>query len=79
MTEATYDRTTIRFHWTTAALVVALWMIGQTADWFPRGPLRGAAWSMHFTLGAILSAAYLARIEWRVRRSRRLPGWARQR
>ncbi len=43
MTEATYDQATIRVHWTTAALVVALWMIGQTADWFPRGPLRGAA------------------------------------
>ena len=74
MTEATYDQATIRFHWTTAALVVALWMIGQTADWFPRGPLRGAVWSMHFTLGAALLAVYLARIVWRVRSSRRLPG-----
>ena len=74
MIVATYDRATIRFHWTTAALVVALWMIGQTSDWFPRGPLRGAAWSTHFTLGAALLAVYLARIVWRMRSGRRLPG-----
>ena len=74
MTFDTYDRTTIRFHWTIALLVVALWGIGQTADWFPRGPARGAAWSTHFTLGAILLAVFLARIVWRVRSSRRLPG-----
>ena len=42
------------FHWTSAALIAALWVVGQTADWFPRGPLRGAAWSTHFTLGRIL-------------------------
>ncbi|MDE3174650.1 MAG: cytochrome b/b6 domain-containing protein [Pseudomonadota bacterium] len=74
MNPATYDRTTIRFHWTTAALVVALWLIGQTADWFPRGPLRGAAWSAHFTLGALLALAYLGRIAWRITAGRRLPG-----
>lgn len=74
MNPATYDRTTIRFHWTTAALVVALWLIGQTADWFPRGPLRGAAWSTHFTLGALLLLLYVARIAWRASGGRRLPG-----
>ena len=41
MTSQTYDSATIRFHWTTAFLVVALWLVGQTADWFPRGPARG--------------------------------------
>jgi len=69
----TYDRTTIGFHWTSAALVAALWVIGQTADWFPRGPLRGAAWSTHFTLGAILVVLWLARIGWRFTSGRRLP------
>ena len=69
-----YDSTTIRFHWTTAALVVALWIIGQTADWFPKGPIRGAVWSTHFTLGAILIVVYAARIVWRFTSGRRLPG-----
>jgi cytochrome b561 len=70
----TYDRTTIGFHWTTAALIVALWVIGQTADWFPKGSIRGAAWSTHFTLGAVLIVIYLARIVWRTASGRRLPG-----
>jgi cytochrome b561 len=70
----TYDPATIRFHWTTAALIVALWCIGQTADWFPRGPVRGVVWSTHFTLGAILIVVYLARVFWRITSGRRLPG-----
>ena len=70
----TYDRTTIRYHWASAALVVALWIVGQTADWFPKGPVRGAVWSTHFTLGAILSVVFIARILWRSASGRRLPG-----
>jgi cytochrome b561 len=69
-----YDKTTIHFHWTTAGLIVALWVIGQTVDWFPRGPARGVAWSTHFTLGAILIAVYVGRIVWRTTSGRRLPG-----
>jgi cytochrome b561 len=70
----TYYRNTIRFHWTSAALIAALWVIGQTADWFPRGPVRGVVWSTHFTLGAILIVVWLARIIWRFTAGRRLPG-----
>jgi cytochrome b561 len=70
----TYDTTTIRFHWATAALIAALWVIGQTADWFPRGPARGVVWSTHFTLGAILILVYVGRIVWRATSGRRLPG-----
>jgi cytochrome b561 len=70
----TYDNTTIRLHWISAFLVAALWLVGQTADWFPRGPLRGAAWSTHFTLGALLLALYVWRVAWRFGGGRRLPG-----
>jgi cytochrome b561 len=70
----TYDNTTIRLHWVSAFLVAALWVVGQVADWFPRGPLRGAAWSTHFTLGALLLLLYVARIAWRFGGGRRLPG-----
>ncbi len=70
----TYDRTTIFFHWTTAVLIAALWAIGQTADSFPRGVLRDAAWSTHFTLGATVVALWLVRIVWRITLGKRLPG-----
>ena len=74
MNETTYDRTTIGFHWITAALVVALWLLGQTADWVPKGPLREVAWSTHFTLGFLLAAVWIGRLVWRVRGGRHLPG-----
>jgi hypothetical protein len=35
-----YDLTTIWLHWTTVGLVAILWLIGQTADWIPSGPVR---------------------------------------
>lgn len=38
----TYDRTTIALHWITALSVVVLWIIGQTADWIPDGPVNTA-------------------------------------
>jgi cytochrome b561 len=74
MSDATYDRATIAFHWTTAALVVALWILGQTADWVPRGPARGVVWSTHFTLGLLLALVWIGRLVWRVSGGRRLPG-----
>jgi cytochrome b561 len=73
MTE-TYDAATIRFHGASAFLVAAAWIVGQTADWFPKGPLRGAVWSTHFTLGGLLTILYVARLVWRFSGGRRLPG-----
>ena len=71
----TYDRATITFHWLTAFLVVALWTIGQTAEWFPKGSAgRFAMWSSHFTLGALLAVVYIGRIVWKLTAGRRLPG-----
>ncbi len=60
-----YDSRTIALHWVTAGLVIALWTIGQTADFIPRGPLRGAYWSLHFTLGFLFVAVLLVQIVWR--------------
>jgi cytochrome b561 len=74
MTATTYDRATIAFHWTTAALVVVLWLLGQTADWFPKGAPREVAWSTHFTLGFLLALAWIGRLVWRLSGGRRLPG-----
>ena len=68
-----YDPTTIALHWITAALVAALWIIGQSADWLPRGALRADYWSAHVALGFALALALLGRIVWRSFRGRRLP------
>jgi cytochrome b561 len=68
-----YDNTTIALHWSTAVLVVVLWIIGQTADWTPRGAIRTDYWSIHVMLGFALSIILAWRILWRVWGGRRLP------
>jgi cytochrome b561 len=60
-----YDPTTVWLHWATVALVVVLWIIGMTADWLPRGPLRNGAWSVHVLLGFATTLVLLTRIAWR--------------
>lgn len=66
-----YDRTTIFFHWATAALVVIQWLGAQTIDWFPRGALRVDARSIH-TVGVLLAILLLGRVIWRATGGRRL-------
>ncbi len=68
-----YDAMTIRLHWATAMLVALLWIMGQTADWFPRGPLRLDYWSLHVLLGFALLVVLGWRIIWRARGGRTLP------
>jgi cytochrome b561 len=68
-----YDRRTIWLHWLTALLVLSQWFGAQTIDWFPRGPLRVDARSVHITLGLTLLAIYALRIVWRATEGRRLP------
>lgn len=68
-----YDRTTIALHWLIVAAVVFQWISGQTIDWFPRGPLKIDARSVHIVVGAVVAAATLYRIFWRGYRGARLP------
>jgi cytochrome b561 len=68
-----YDSRTIALHWLTAGLVIVLWVIGQTADFFPRGPARGAYWSVHFVLGFFFVVVLVLRIVWRGSGGRHLP------
>ncbi|MDR3529248.1 MAG: cytochrome b [Rhodopila sp.] len=70
---ARYDNATIFFHWATAVLVVTQWLGAQTIDWFPRGPLRVDARSVHIVCGLLLAAVLVARIIWRLTGGRRLP------
>lgn len=60
-----YDRHTILLHWLTAGLVLSLWALGQTIDWFPKGALRGFARSTHICLGIALALVLIARLRWR--------------
>ena len=68
-----YDRRTIWLHWLTALLVASQWLGAQAIDWFPRGPLRVDARSVHITLGLTLLVIYVLRIVWRATEGRRLP------
>jgi len=68
-----YDTSSIVLHWVTAALVVALWCLGQTIDWFPKGSARTAARGTHICLGVALALVLSYRIWWRSARGRRLP------
>jgi len=68
-----YDAATIAFHWLTALLVVGQWVGAQVIDWFPPGPLRVDARSVHIVAGVLLAALLLARVGWRATRGRRLP------
>ncbi|QBB72593.1 cytochrome b [Pseudolysobacter antarcticus] len=68
-----YDSKTIWLHWITAVLVVALWCLGETIDWFPRGTGRIAARSVHICLGISLGLILCYRLYWRIFAGRRLP------
>ncbi len=76
---ARYDGVSILLHWITAALVVVLWTLGQTIDFFPKGAPKIAARSTHFLLGVTLGVVLLVRIAWRASAGRSLPladsGW----
>lgn len=71
--DRSYDPTTIALHWATAILVIALWGIGQTADWIPDGPANTYYWSVHVVLGFALAGVLSWRIAWRGSRGRHLP------
>lgn len=68
-----YDLRSIRLHWFTALLVILLWCLGETIDWFPRGTARVTVRSLHISLGALLGAVIAYRIWWRSTGGLRLP------
>ena|SRR5579863_1887268 len=72
-TQLNYDIRSIRLHWITAVLVIVLWCLGQTIDWFPKGNPRTAARSLHICLGVLLGLILCYRLWWRLSAGRRLP------
>ncbi len=54
-------------------LVLGQWLGAQVIDWFPKGPLRVDARSVHIVFGALLAILIVARLVWRRTRGRELP------
>jgi cytochrome b561 len=71
-----YDKRTIGLHWAGATLVVLLWCIGQSIDWFPKGTPRIGARSTHIAIGVLLALLLVLRIWWRSTGGRKLPASA---
>jgi cytochrome b561 len=60
-----YDNVAISLHWLTALLVVVLFALAETWDYFPK-PTQDSLQSIHVSLGVLLGAVVLARIIWRL-------------
>jgi cytochrome b561 len=68
-----YDTKTLWLHWLTAGLVISLWIVGQTIDWFPRGTPRVVVRSLHISAGTVLAMLLLYRLWWRSTGGAKLP------
>ncbi len=68
-----YDQTTIALHWAVAVLVAFQWLGAHAIDWFPKGPLRVDARSVHILIGVTLVGVLGFRLFWRRVRGERLP------
>ena len=60
-----YDKTTVRLHWVVALTVVFQWLGASVIDWFPRGPLKVDARSVHILVGVLLLLTIIFRLYWR--------------
>lgn len=67
-----YDGLEMGFHWATAVLVVALYLLGQGWGYVQKGSdTRHALQSLHVSLGLILAVVIVLRILWRIGPGRR--------
>ncbi len=71
-----YDGRTIALHWIVAGLVLAQWLCGKTIDWWPKGPLKIDARTVHILFGATLAIVLAYRIGWRALHGRKFPDGA---
>jgi cytochrome b561 len=74
-----YDRRTIWLHWLTAFTILFMWGGAHAIDWFPKGPLRVDARSVHIVVGALLALLVGYRLFWRIARGTKFAdhaGWA---
>jgi cytochrome b561 len=66
MVDAKYTRVAMFLHWTTAALVVTLFVIGWTMVDLPKGPERGATFALHKSIGLTVFLLTAWRWCWRL-------------
>ena len=62
-----YTLTSALFHWATAALIVALFIVGWGMVDLPRGPERSATFALHKSLGLTVLILSVLRVIWRLR------------
>ena len=60
-----YDNVAISLHWVTALLVVVLFGLAETWDYFSK-PMQQSLQSLHVSLGVLVTAVVFARIIWRL-------------
>ncbi len=63
---AKYSRVAMFLHWSTVALVFALYAIGWYMVELPKGPARGEAFSLHKSLGMTVFLLTAFRLVWRL-------------
>jgi cytochrome b561 len=62
-----YTRTAVALHWTIAALVLAMLMLGKVMTGVPRQtPLRSELFNLHKSLGLLVLALVVVRLAWRL-------------
>lgn len=61
-----YSRTAAALHWTHAALIASLLVIGLNMVDLPKGAERSAAYALHKSLGLVAMALILVRLGWRL-------------
>ena len=59
-----YDNVAIALHWTTAALVVANFVLAEIWDYFPK-PTEHLLQATHMSFGILLGVVIIARLVWR--------------
>ena len=66
-----YDQKTISLHWLVVALLALTWGGAQVIDFFPKGPIKINARSVHMALGLLFGFLMLYRLWWRRNHGRR--------
>jgi cytochrome b561 len=60
-----YDPVAQLLHWGMALAMIALWIVGQTLESLPKGPLRSDIIGMHKSVGVLVLVLAVVRLGWR--------------
>jgi cytochrome b561 len=68
-----YDSKTKLFHWSSAALILIMWLLGQSLKFLPDGEPIITGASIHYVVGSVLTLVLLFRISWKFTKGTKLP------